>query len=405
MRNLLTNYFYYSRGERNGVIVLATLSLLIVFMPSLFSFWHSKTNVVTDFSVFEKDIAAFNSAMPSEAKNTEGGISFNEKNIELFNFDPNTTSAEDFMRLGLSPKVATIITHYREKGGRFFRKEDLKKIYGLKPDDYERLEDYITLNNVPKSSLTSFNYPSQNERYGNQYEKFKDKNEPPIDIKVFPFDPNIATEMELRTLGIDKNVVKNIIKFREKNGKFYKKEDLKRIYSFSEIDYLRLEKYINITDNQQFINYNNSPSNLTETKKFKTENVNLTIDVNKANINEWLELRGIGSTFAARIVEQREKLGGFTSIEQIKIIHGLPDSTYRKIQPHLLISTPIFRKISINKITIDNFMHPYLTRKQVEILMRYRVNHGDFKKIEDLKKTGVLDDNIIEKLKPYIVFE
>ena len=50
-------------------------------------------------------------------------------------------------------------------------------------------------------------------------------------------------------------------------------------------------------------------------------------------------------------------------------------------------------------------MHPYLTRKQVEILMRYRVNHGDFEKIEDLKKTGVLDDNIIEKLKPYIVFD
>jgi competence protein ComEA len=401
MRNLVTNYFYYSRGERNGVIILATFSLLIVFMPNLFSFWHSKTSDVTDFSAFEKDIAAFNSAMPSDVKNGEGGFSSLEKNIELFNFDPNTTSAEDFMRLGLSPKVATIITHYREKGGRFFRKEDLKKIYGLKPDDYERLEEYITLNNTHKSSLT-YNYPPQ---YPNRFEATKDKNEPPIDIKVFPFDPNSATEMELRTLGIDKNVVKNIIKFREKNGKFYKKEDLKRIYSFSEIDYLRLEKYINIAENQQFTNNNNSPSNLTETKKFKTENVNLTIDVNKANINEWLELRGIGSTFAARIVEQREKLGGFTSIEQIKIIHGLPDSTYRKIQPHLLISTPIFRKISINKITIGNFMHPYLTRKQVEILMRYRVNHGDFKKIEDLKKTGVLDDDIIEKLKPYIVFE
>ena len=402
MRNLLTNYFYYSRGERNGVIVLATLSLLIVFMPNLFSYWHSKTSDVTDFSAFEKDVIAFNSAMPSADKNTYGAISGKETNVELFNFDPNTTTAEDFMRLGLSPKVATIITHYREKGGRFFRKEDLKKIYGLKPDDYERLEDYITLNNAPKSSLTSYGYTPQ---YPNRFEASKGENEPPIDIKVFPFDPNLATEMEFRTLGIDKNVVKNIIKFREKNGKFYKKEDLKRIYSFSEIDYLRLEKYINIADNQQFTNYNNSPINVNESKKSKTENINLTIDVNKANINEWLELRGIGSTFAARIVEQREKLGGFASIEQIKIIHGLPDSTYRKIQPHLLISTPIFRKISINKITIDNFMHPYLTRKQVEILMRYRVNHGDFKKIEDLKKTGVLDDNIIEKLKPYIVFD
>jgi competence protein ComEA len=402
MRNLLTNYFYYSRGERNGVIVLATLSLLIVFMPSLFSYWHSKTSNVTDFSAFEKDIIAFNSAKPWADKNTDDVVSGKDINVELFNFDPNTTSAEDFMRLGLSPKVATIITHYREKGGRFFRKEDLKKIYGLKPDDYERLEDYITLNNAPKSSLTSYNYPPQ---YQDKFASLNDKNEPPIDIKVFPFDPNSATEMELRTLGIDKNVVKNIIKFREKNGKFYKKEDLKRIYNFSEIDYLRLEKYVNIIDNQQLTNYNNSAIITNELKKSKMDNVNLKIDVNKAPIEEWLELRGIGRTFANRIVEEREKLGGFASFEQIKLIHGLPDSTYRNILPHLLTSSPIYRKISINKITIDNFKHPYLTRKQVEILMRYRVNHGDLKKIEDLKKTGVFDDSSIEKLKPYIIFD
>jgi competence protein ComEA len=180
---------------------------------------------------------------------------------------------------------------------------------------------------------------------------------------------------------------------------------LKRIYSFSEIDYLRLEKYINIADNQQFTNYNNSPSNINELKKSKIDNANIKIDVNKANVEEWLELRGIGRTFATRIVEQREKLGGFASFEQIRLIHGIPDSTYRNILPHLLTSSPIYRKISINKITIDNFMHPYLTRKQVEILMRYRVNHGDFKKIEDLKKTGVFTDDLLEKLKPYIIFD
>ena len=405
MRNLLSNYFYYSRGERNGVAVLASLSLVIMMMPHLISRMQTYRSGKTDLSLFEKDILAFHNAMPSNndnmpygQANTEGYAN-GQNNIELFRFDPNSTLKEDFIRLGLSPKVATTIIHYREKGGHFYRKEDLKKIYGLNPNDYDRLESYITLSNDPKSSLTSFTYmPSQRNN-------FDAKNEQPVDIKVFPFDPNTATDVDLLTLGIDKNIVKNILKFREKNGRFYKKEDLKRMYGFSEIDFLRLEKYININDNQQFTNNKNIVSEIADSKKPNTGKTNRPVDVNKANVAEWLELRGIGSTFAARIVEQREKLGGFASIEQIKNIHGLHDSTYRNILPYLTLSTPIYRKISINKITIENGTHPYLTRKQVEVLSRYRLNHGEFKKIEDLKNTGIFSADMLEQLKPYLSFD
>jgi competence protein ComEA len=393
MSKILTDYFYYSRSERNGLIVLVGLSLCFLIIPNLVSRF-SKPPKAINFGEYEKKFLAFQNSM--DASNTEGVSANLLKEPTLFAFNPNEASFEDFMLLGLPAKTATTIMHYREKGGRFFRKEDMQKIYGLKFEDYQRIEAFIEIGDTPNR----FGFHSSK----GLFKPFDEQNEAQIDIKSFPFDPNKASEMELLTLGIDKKVVKNLLKFREKNGQFFKKEDLKKIYGFSEIDYLRLENFIQIPDNHHFTQAANN--DLTQGKFGRKESdvKEQSIDVNKATSEELLQLRGIGSTFAARIIEQREKLGGFASLEQIKDTYGISDSTYRAIVPYLKISTAIFRKVSINKTDIQNFTHPYLTRKQVEVLIRYRMNHGDFKNLSDLKKTGVFTDATLEKLSPYLIF-
>jgi DNA uptake protein ComE-like DNA-binding protein len=205
------------------------------------------------------------------------------------------------------------------------------------------------------------------------------------------------------TLGLEKNIVKNILKYREKGGHFNKKEDFKKIYNLSEIDFLRLENYIQFSENQKNTHeYFSSNKQPTTQPKQKSEQ-SLIIDVNNSSEGEWLQLRGIGTTFARRIVEQREKLGGFASLEQLKETYGLPDSTYYQIVPFLKLS-PVTRKLHINKANIEQITHPYITRKQVEVMIRYRMNHGLFKNFEDLKRTGVLPEKLLEKLKPYIDF-
>lgn len=65
----------------------------------------------------------------------------------LFGFNPNTASREKLIQLGLSPKVATTLIHYRERGGQFRHQEDLKKIYGITAENYNRLKAYIELDN------------------------------------------------------------------------------------------------------------------------------------------------------------------------------------------------------------------------------------------------------------------
>ena len=400
MRKILANYFYYSRSERNGVILLTALSLGILVIPKVFSI-YKKSAIPIDYRAFENEILAFQNSLPPD--NIPEGINEGVKaskisESDLFAFNPNTATTEDFIQLGLSSKVATIINHYREKGGRFYRKEDFKKIYGITSEDYNRLEGFIALDDDAKSSV-KYPYDRPVREFGTgQYET-------PIEIKLIPFDPNNASESALLSLGLDKNTVKNVLKYREKGGKFYKKEDLKRIYGFSDLDYLRIENYIQLTENHTVTNYNSITNVQNDLKKNETIKIPSIIDVNQATSEQWLQLRGIGATFAARIIEQREKLGGFASLDQLKEIHGLPDSTFRNITPYLKFSTTIYRKISVNKANYETITHPYLTRKQVDVIVRFRLNHGSYKNIEDLKKTGVLTNETLEKLKPYLIFE
>ncbi|MBL7815321.1 MAG: helix-hairpin-helix domain-containing protein [Saprospiraceae bacterium] len=392
MRKFLTSYFYYSRGERNGVVVLVALSLGFLMIPKIYSIMDKRNSKTDNFSAFEQEIAAL---VSEKASDTEGGtFAIHNDESTLFPFNPNSTTKEDLIRLGLSPKVATTLVHFREKGGRFFKKEDLKKIYGLKEADYDRLEEYITLNSDAPFAKSFDKTP--------QYEAFK---KPVIPIVLRPFDPNTATETELLGLGLDEKTVKILLKYREKGGFFQTKEDLKKVYGLSDIDFLRIQPYIQIAENhtiasRRYIEPQNQPAMKV------AENVTVkSVDINRANVDELLQLRGIGRTFAARIIEYRERLGGFASLNQLKEVYGLPDSTIHAITPFLRFTSPPHRKIQINKAAIEELLHPYLTRKQAEAIVRFRVNHGGFKGAEDLKKVGVLSDNMIEKLKPYFIFD
>ena len=74
------------------------------------------------------------------------------RRVENFEFDPNSVSVEDLMRLGFSEKQARSIDNYRAKGGRFRRKSDFAKSYVVADSVYRRLESYIR---IPKVDINT----------------------------------------------------------------------------------------------------------------------------------------------------------------------------------------------------------------------------------------------------------
>lgn len=372
MKNNWKDFFYFSKSERNGIFVLLLCSFLFLIIPFFFSF--SPKTTATDFSVFQKEVDSFLS------KTTEPQLEEEQKSNTLFFFDPNTLSVKKLRLLGLPDRVVNNLLNYRNKGGRFFAKEDLKKIYGMSSRDYQRLLPYISIAPKTKSPKSKQSPP-----------KISPQSDTPSPL-LQAFDPNTASQTELIALGISPKAAKTLLNFRNKGGTFRKKEDLKKVFGITAADYRTLEPFIQIEQAEQ-----------KSTKK--TPAKPLVVDINQATAEDWQALKGIGPVYARRIIELREKLGGFSHLEQLKEVYGLPDSTFQNISP-LLQESPITQKLPINLATVEDLKkHPYLNYRQANAIVNYRKNHGKFTQWEALKQVKALPQKTIMQIKPYLLFE
>jgi len=220
--------------------------------------------------------------------------------------------------------------------------------------------------------------------------------------ELFPFDPNTLSATGWRHLGLRDKTIQTILNFRNKGGRFEKADDMQRIYGLTKKEYERIAHYVNIRATSaeknpgSFANKNVSPAN-------KPAFVASSVDINTVDTSELIALPGIGSKLAARIVNFRNKLGGFYSIEQIGETFGLPDTTFQKIKPYLKIADATVKKIDINIASADELkIHPYIKWQIANAIVTYRQEHGIFSKIDDIKKIMLITDDDYKKISPYL---
>ncbi len=138
-------------------------------------------------------------------------------------------------------------------------------------------------------------------------------------------------------------------------------------------------------------------------EKKQTEYLPKTIDINTADTTAFIALPGIGNKLANRIVEFRNKLGGFYKVEQVAETYALPDSTFQKIKSRLTISTIAVQQININTATVDELKsHPYIRYYIANAIVQYRNQHGNFLAADDLKKITLITDSAFNKMLPYL---
>jgi len=221
-------------------------------------------------------------------------------------------------------------------------------------------------------------------------------NKPLSDDKIpnpvmLPFNPNQLTVQQWEQLGLSERQSAVIKHFETKGGRFYSREDLKKIYAITPGDYKRLEPYIQI------------PESVVTAKKIKPGEI---IELNGADSAKLTELRGIGPSFALRIIRYRGRLGGFYHKEQLKEIFGIDSLVYAAIKDQVSVNPDKVKKININTVSFDQLrIFSYLGYKQVNAIIQYRVQHGNYNAIADLKNIAILDDKILRKIEPYLNFK
>ncbi len=240
--------------------------------------------------------------------------------------------------------------------------------------------------------------------------------------ELFYFDPNTADSTQLLRLGLRPWQVRNIYKYRAKGGRYRQKEDFAMLYGLTLEHYRRLEPYIRIKPEimaRDYINRNDTQSKIA-TKSFATkreqsslrngastyENVKKlspgeSIDINTADTTALKSIPGIGTYFARRIVELRQRRQAFVSPDELLTIRNFPESalTY-------MTASQNFAKIHINQSSLQQLKaHPLINYTQATDILRYRRLNGNIRSVNDISNLPSFTPEQLARLKPFLLFE
>jgi competence protein ComEA len=324
-KQFVREYFIFTRKERTGIIIIvALIFVLILFSSSLPFFIKQK---VYSHKQFESEIAAlslkqtdsskaksyfkkfdnefYDNNSPADSKRTE------HLKAEVFYFDPNTISAEDWRRLGIREKTITTIQNYLSKGGRFKKPEDISKIWGLFPGDQQRLMPYVSIKKVNGETVrdvTAEPVSSAEKKFLKPYASFPVKSNQAVDV-------NLAdTTAYISLPGIGSRLSQRIIAFREKLGGFYSVNQVGETYLLPDSTFQKIKSRLII-------------GNI----------VVKHININVASVDEMKVHPYLRYNIANAIFQYRQQHGNFNSVDEIKKIIPVTAEVFDKVAPYLSI--------------------------------------------------------------------
>jgi competence protein ComEA len=308
----MTDYFTFTRKERIGILALVLLILVIWIIPNVISPGKSKSSI-TDTSwitaakqlqhpIDSSDAAKTDEEALDEMVYDRPRTIVSKTKAELFYFDPNHLSPQQWEKLGIPERTRATIQKYLQKGGHFFQPNDLKKIYGIHADEFARLEPYIKIES------------SQNQIKSDAilYKTATNKQQKP---RYDPIDINTADTSALIALpGIGSKLASRIISFREKLGGFYTVDQVSEIYGLPDSTFEKIKGFLKIQD--------------AAVKK---------ININTATKDELKSHPYIRWNLANAIVEYRTQHGNFSSLEDLKKISVITEEVFLKIRPYTVV--------------------------------------------------------------------
>ncbi len=264
--------------------------------------------------------------------------------------------------------------------------------------DQQKESSLQTIDSTFQKEINNF-YTSLKEKDSKHINSFKNKykkqiypNTKALNIAYFNFDPNTLDSAGFGKLGLKSWMISNIIKFRTKGGKFHKPEDFQKIYGLSEKQYNKLKNYIKIKE-------------LPQERKLQ---VNIKkIDLNQADSTKICQIDGIYPKLAKRIINYRNKLGGFISSKQLSEVWGIKSYQVENLISSCTIDPQHISKLPINKLSIDGLRkHPYINFYQAKAIYEYRKEYGNLRSINDLKEISdeAINPDFIEKISAYCDF-
>jgi len=283
MKRILS-FLTFSRSEQRGVILL----LFIILGLSLYRIYSS------DFEppLSQANQIVFDRAVDSLLEVGTIPTRFKPRHTpkviavvlepKLLVFDPDTASAELWMKHGFSRNQAEGIVRLRDRFGGFNSHDDVAKIKIIKPEQLEKLDQWMRFPE-PEALVVKVN--------------------------------SAKLEHWVQLKGIGVVIGKRILKFREALGGFHSINQVCDVYGVKP----------EVCDDILSSLYLDSVS-------VKS------IDINKATIKEFARHPYITFELAKKIDSLRHYSSGFTDPKDILVIPLIVEQDYRKLAPYLMLT-------------------------------------------------------------------
>lgn len=231
----------------------------------------------------------------------------------------------------------------------------------------------------------------------------KERVQPGVVFKFF--DPNLASLDELMMFGLSSRQASSIINYRTKGGSFRNKEDLKKMYNIPDSLYEELKEFIFIeTDLYQ---ERDRVGTASEVKRDRVGAISEVkgemIELNLADSLQLISLYGIGPYYASKIMEYREKLGGFYSAEQLLEIKGFESDRYSSISDKVYADKGMIKRLDLNEASKEELAaHPYIGSYMARGILRLRQHLAPIKlSLITLIENGLLSESMASGLSEY----
>ena len=197
-------------------------------------------------------------------------------------------------------------------------------------------------------------------------------------VENFRFDPNTVSVDDLQRLGFSRRQAQAIDNYRLKGGRFRRREDFAKSFVVADSVYRRLEAYIDIP----------------------------LLDINSADSAAFDTLPGIGPYFAARMVEYRTRLGGYSYTEQLTDIYNFGQERFDALRDLVCCSPP--EPYPLWTLPSDSLrLHPYIGGyREAEAIVLLRENYpADSLSVGLIRRAGILPEEDLARLERCLIAE
>ncbi|MFO7655690.1 MAG: helix-hairpin-helix domain-containing protein [Bacteroidales bacterium] len=297
LRQHIKDYFTFSHAERRGLIFLFVVIIFILAIRIFYPLYRRSQPTGPD------EFMAAAERWLKDSSGTAFGALAQEKNTKVNNvfasitpFDPNTINAKSIGMLNISEKAKKSWIKYLQSGGKFYKKSDMKKLYGLDSVSYSRLEPYISIrhSSAEEDNITGAAF----------FEK----------TNTIEVNSAIRSDFE-KLYGIGPVLSERIISYRMLLGGFVNTGQLCEVYGLA--DSILSLNAKRITIDKQLV------------KK---------IDINKAVYNDIAKHPYFTGYHARAILAYRKLNGSLISVDQMRENNLLPDSVLNKAAEYLHFS-------------------------------------------------------------------